>query len=98
EPTFIMDLSKQLIILRKIPNLRRIAVTPRADVARCAEQIQQDYVLSWRPNPAMVSCGFNPEDIRKVIRDGLEASKGCYVDIILKDVTTVEGHPQRLKE
>lgn len=92
------DLTTKIDILRKIPNLRRIAVTPRANVARCAEQIQQDYVLSWRLNPAMVSCGFNPEDIRKVIRDELEASKGCYVDIILKDVTTVEGHPERLKE
>ena len=92
------DLTTKIDILRKIPNLRRIAVTPRADVARCAEQIQQDYVLSWRPNPAMVCCGFHREDIRKVIKNGLEGSKGCHVDITLKDVTTVEGHPERLKE
>jgi len=85
-------------MLRKVPNLRRIAVTPRADVARCAEQIGTDYVLSWRPNPAqMLCCGYDPALIRKVIRDGMEASRGCHVDITLKDVETVQGKPANLR-
>ncbi len=40
------DVTTKIDILRKIHNLRRIAVTPRADVARCAQQIQRDYILS----------------------------------------------------
>ena len=93
------DLTHKIDILRKWPNLRRISVTPFADVRRCAEQIQQDYVISWRPNPAeMVCCGFDPDHIRKVIKDGLEAMKGCHFDICLKDVETVEHQPQRLKD
>jgi len=92
------DLTRKIDILRKIPNLRRIAVTPRADVAACAEQIGTDYVLSWRPNPAeMVCCGFSPERIRKVVTDALEASKGCHVDITLKDIQTVENDLGRLR-
>lgn len=93
------DLSEKIDILRKIPNLRRIAVAPRANVRRCAEQIGQDYVFSYRPNPAeMVCCGFDPDHIRKVIRTALEDARGCHVDITLKDIQTVENHPERLRE
>jgi hypothetical protein len=93
------DLTRKIGRLRRIRNLRRIAVTPSADVARCAEQIGQDYVLSWRPNPSdMICCGFDPDHIRKVVRNGMEASRGCHVDITLKDVETVQGHPENLRE
>jgi len=93
------DLTQKIDYLRRLPNLRRIAVTPVADVAKSAEQIRDDYVFSWRPNPAeMVCCGFDPDHVRKVIREGMEASKGCHVDITLKDVQTVEGEPERLIE
>jgi hypothetical protein len=93
------DLTHKIGMLRQIPNLRRIAVAPRANVRRCAEQIGQDYVLSYRPNPAeMVCCGFAPDHVRKVVADALEAADGCHVDITLKDIQTVQGQPQRLRE
>ena len=93
------DLSEKIDVLRQIPNLRRIAVAPRADLRRCAEQIGTDYVISWRPNPAeTVSCGFDPDHIRHITREALEITKGQHVDITLKDIETVEGQPERLRE
>jgi len=93
------DLTKKIDIVRQIPNLRRIAVAPVADVRRCAEQIGQDYVLSYRPNPSqMVCCGFDPQLIRKVIGEDLQAADGCHLDITLKDIQTVEYQPQRLRD
>ncbi len=87
------DLTRKIDLLRKIPNLRRIAVTPWADLGRCAEQIGTDYVLSWRPNPAeMVSRGFDPQRVRRIIREGLEITRGCHVDITLKDIESVGGN------
>jgi hypothetical protein len=90
------DLTPKIAMLRKIPNLRRIAVTPVADVGKCAEQIGRDYVLSWRPNPADVCCGFDEARIRRVIADGLAKSRGCCVDITLKDIDTVQDEPERI--
>ena len=85
-------------MLRKIPNLRRIAVSPFADVARCAEQIGRDYVLSYRPSPSdMVGYGFNPERVRAILRRDLTACRDCCVDITLKDVETVNGDPDRVR-
>ena len=91
------DLTRKIDMLRSVPNLRRIAVTPVADVRRCAEQIGTDYVLSWRPNPAdVICCGFDEPRIRRIIGEGLAAARGCRVHVHLKDVETVEGEPDRL--
>lgn len=93
------DYTRKIAMLRKIPNLRRIAVTPVANVAKCAEQIGTDYVFSWRPNPSqMICCGFYPDLVRRVVKEAMEASKGCHVDITLKDVESVQGHPENLRE
>jgi len=91
------DLTRKIDMLRQAPNLRSIAVTPVADVARCAEQIGGDYVFAWRPNPTdMVCCGFDEQRVRRIVGDGLRAAAGCHVHLHLKDIETVEGDPGRL--
>jgi hypothetical protein len=95
------DLTRKIDMLRKIPNLRRIAVSPFADAAKCAEQIGDKYVLSYRPSPAdMVSYGFDPARIEKILRRDLGACRAnsCHTDVTLKDVETVERDPRRVKE
>jgi len=93
------NLTRKIDLLRRIPNLRIIAVTPSADLAKCAEQIGTDYVISWRPNPTdMICAGFDRDRIRRILREGLEITKGCRVHICLKDIETVEGEPERLVE
>lgn len=92
------DLTNKIDMLRQIPNLRRIAVSPFANVVRCAEQIRRDYVLSYRPSPAdMVSYGFDQARIRSILKRDLEACRDCHVDITLKDVETVEKDSERVK-
>lgn len=93
------DLTEKISVLHPIRNLRRIAVTPWADLRACAEQIQRDYVFSWRPNPAEMIChGYDAEHVSKVIRAGLESTRRCVVDITLKDIKTVQGRPDNLHE
>ena len=92
------DLSHKIDLLRQVPNLRRIAVAPRADVASCVEQIGDDYVVSYRPNPSeMVSNGFDPDYVRTVMRRDLGICRNSTVDITLKDVETVEHDPDRAR-
>ncbi len=91
------DLGRKIDMLRKLKNLRSIAVTPVANVPLCAEQIGTDYAISWRPNPTdMVCCGYDESRIRRIIGDGLAACRGGYPHIHLKDIETVEGDVTRL--
>ena len=92
------NLTRKIGMLRAIPNLRRIAVSPFADVPACAEQIGCDYVLSYRPSPAdMVGYGFDESRVRSILTRDLRACRNCHVDITLKDVETVQGDPRRVK-
>ncbi len=92
------DLTRKIDMLRQISNLRRIAVSPFADVAACAEQIGRDYVLSYRPSPAdMVSYGLDDQRVRAILTRDLTACRACHVDITLKDVETVQHDPDRVR-
>jgi len=92
------DLTRKIDMLRQIPNLRHIAITPVADVAECAEQIGTDYVASWRPNPTDMVCTTWDEDrIRRTTRQAMEALKASCLTIHLKDIETVQGEPDRLR-
>ncbi|NQU45165.1 hypothetical protein HQ520_17920 [bacterium] len=93
------DLTLKIPLLRRIPNLRRIAVSPMANMAKCAEQIGPDYVLSYRPSPSdMVGYSFGEDRIRRVLTRDLEACKAnnCHIEISLKDVETVQNDPTRI--
>ncbi|MFW5745658.1 MAG: hypothetical protein ACOC2D_20470 [Spirochaetota bacterium] len=94
------DLTAKIDILRRIPNLRRIAVTPWADIERSAEQIGSDYVLSWRPSPAeMISRGIDEAYVRREISaaDEIFGRHGCVYDITLKDVHRIGGDPENVR-
>lgn len=93
------DLTGKIALLKRIRNLRRIAVTPWADLRKCVEQIGTDYVISWRPSPTDVICtGLNRDRLRRLIREGLEACRGCCVDITLKDHETIPDGADSLRE
>ncbi len=95
------DLTQKIDCLRKIPNLRRIAVTPFANTKKCAEQIGKDYILSWRPNPAtMTSTGLDEDFVRKHMRENFKAFKenDNHFDITLKDVETINHQTQNVSK
>lgn len=93
------DLTKKIDMLRQIPNLRRIAVAPTADVAKCAEQIGDDFVMSWRPSPTDMICGdFDKSRITRIVKEAMAATEGQAVEVNLKDVESVEGDISRLNE
>ncbi len=93
------DLTNDIPVLKSLKNLRRIAVSPFANVKKCAEQIGGDYIVSWRPNPSSaVSHGLDEDFVRKNLREtfGVFDANGCKFDITLKDVETVGGDENRI--
>jgi hypothetical protein len=93
-------LDKIIPYLKKIPNLRKIGVSPWADVRSCAEQVGRDYVIARKPNPAHVSGVLNTETVKKEITETVEACIGnkCSYEFVLKDISTVGYKPQNLIE
>ena len=92
------DLTRKLDMLRKIPNLRRASVTPWTDLRTAVEKMGEGYVLSWRPNPTDMLCSFDPERVRRILREAMAIAGECCIEVYLKDIETVEGHPEHLRE
>jgi hypothetical protein len=85
----------------RIPNLRKISVSPWADREKMAERIGQKYVISNKPNPAFVAGSvFNGEQVQKDLEKTKKICErtGSPVEFILKDISTVRHEPLRLKQ
>ena len=88
------------ILKREMKNLRRVAVTPWANLRSCSEQLGSDYVMSWRPSPTdMVATGFDGERVKKTVREAFELAgrNRNHIDVTLKDVETVSGKPDSVR-
>ena len=91
-------LDHKIQLLKTIPNLRKIGVSPWASIEACAEQIGGDYVFAHKPNPAHVSGTFNEDATRKEITHVIETCHkyGCPYEFVIKDISTVTYKPQNL--
>jgi len=84
-------------ILKEIPNLARVSVSPWADEAFMAEALNTDIVYSRKSNPTLISTEIFDEDaIRSDLRHTLDVARGCRVELIMKDVHTLNDQPDRL--
>ncbi len=94
-------LHEKIEILEKIPNLRKISITPWADVDVATEKMGSRYVLSAKPNPAYVaSSPLDRDGARAELRKIVSAAKrnSCSCELVLKDISTVSKRVGNLPE
>jgi hypothetical protein len=91
-------LDGKMELMRRIPNLRKISVSPWCHSQRAVEEIGHDYVISRKPSPAILATDtWHPDQARRQIREFLDLSRGkCHIELIMKDISTVRYQPQRL--
>jgi hypothetical protein len=91
-------LANKIPLLKTVPNLRKIGISPWTNPEHCAEQIGGDYVYSYKPNPAYVSGTFDGDAVRKEIKRVIKACQknNCPYELVLKDISTVTYKPENL--
>lgn len=83
-------------ILKKIPNLRSLSISPWCDQSLIAQALGKNYVFSRKPNPSLISMDKFDEDlIRKDLQETLQAAGHCNLEIIMKDIHTLRGEISR---
>lgn len=84
------------IVLKRVPRLRRVSISPWCDRQIAAENLQDKFIYSWKPHSIYVSGPFfDPDGARRYIRETLQITRGCIVEIILKDTRTCANQPER---
>jgi len=92
-------LDRKMAQVRKIPNLRKVSMSPWVDEEIGAAAIGGDFVYSRKPNPALLAApSFDERAIRAHIKASVDicAKHGCPLELIMKDISTVKYEPQRL--
>lgn len=92
-------LHNKIDILRQFKNLRKISITPWADVRAAAERMGGTYVMARKPNPAAVAVdSFDTDALHRDITETLTVCRenGTSVEFTLKDISSVNYHPENL--
>jgi len=88
-------LDKRWHVIKDAPRLRRISVSPWASVEKMAEQLGDRYIFSYKPSPSELARPTIDEGrIRSGLRQVIETTRGCRVEIIMKDNHTLGNNPQ----
>jgi hypothetical protein len=81
-------------IVKRHHALRRVSCSPWADVEKMAGFLGDRYIYSMKPNPAAIATPVIDEQaIRAALRRDLAITRGCRVEIIMKDNHTVGRNP-----
>jgi len=84
-------------VIKQMPNLERVSVSPWCDEAFMAEVLGRDYVFSRKTHPTRISSPtFDEDDVRRELRHTLAAAEHCNLELIMKDVHTLCCEPWRM--
>jgi hypothetical protein len=62
-----------------------------------AEFLEDKYILSLKPNPAALAVPeIDEHAIRSELRKALDVTKGCVVELIMKDNHTIGKRPENV--
>lgn len=90
-------LDKRWDVVKKTPNLRRVSVSAWADLIKMRDYLEDKYIFSYKPAPSDLAVPeINELYIRKKISDFLDITKGCIIEILMKDNHTISHNPENV--
>lgn len=90
-------LDKRWHVVEQIPRLRRVSMSPWANIPEMAERIGARFIFSMKPSPIdLAGDSFDEEKIRAKLRAALRATRNCRVEVIMKDNHTIRNEPYRV--
>lgn len=90
---------KYHLLTQQIPNLRRVSVSPSANVAIAAEILGDEYIFSWKPDPSFLALeGFDGDQVHDYVEKTVKIARECKLEIVLKGMTTIRRQPERVEK
>lgn len=87
--------------IHEIENVRKVSISPWCDEKFMGERLAgKKIIYSRKPKDYHFiggQAGFDEEAFRKNIRETVEATKGCKVEYIFRDVMTIHGNGAKVK-
>lgn len=84
----------------KLPNLRKVSISPWCDEAVMAEYLTgANVIYSRKPSPNFlgVTPEFDEEAFTAYVKNTVELTKGCHTEFIFRDVYTLHGNTEKAR-
>lgn len=81
-----------------IPNLRILVCSAWTDLSTVLEKVGQDYCIMWRQKASDVVFPDDSAKIKNDLMDGAKQLQGSFYQIVLRELETLAGHPDRLHQ
>ena len=92
------NLTAKIPIILQIPNLRIFVCSFWSDLDRILEACGQNYTIMWRQSAAQVTVNATLDEHRAHMESGLKRLQGHFYQIVLRELETLNGRPNRLRE
>jgi hypothetical protein len=92
------NLTRKIGGVLRIPNLRVFVCSAWTDLAKVADAVGDRYTIMWRQKASDVVFAPDVEAIRRHLQEGLQIARGCHLQIVLRELQTLNGRPERLRE
>lgn len=92
------DLTHKIGIVLRIPNLRVFVCSAWTDLGKVIEACGTGHTIMWRQSAADVVFAQDMEPILKHLDDGMRRLQGHYYQVVLRELQTLHGRPDRLRE
>jgi hypothetical protein len=92
------DLTYKIDGVRSLSNLRIFVCSAWTSLEAVQEAVGQDYVIMWRQKASDVVFPDDVETIRYDLETGLKKLQGSRYQIVLRELQTLSGHPDRLHQ
>jgi hypothetical protein len=84
-------------IVKRLSRLRRVTVSPWANLPFMAESLGDRYILFNKPHPALLAArNLDEELVRSTLRQAYRTTRDCRVEICLADTNTFSNNPDNL--
>ncbi|MBI1927198.1 hypothetical protein HYR99_23515 [Candidatus Poribacteria bacterium] len=92
------ELTHKIDGVLSIPNLRIFVSSAWTDLEEVVDAVGDRYTIMWRQKATDVVFAEDMTPIRKHLEAGMRIAQGCYVQIVLRELQTLNGRLERLTE
>ena len=92
------SLTTKTAIVRRLPNLRIFVCSFWSDLDRILEACGTSCTIMWRQAAAQVTVNATLDEHRQHLDAGLKRLRGHYYQIVLRELQTLHGRPERLRD
>jgi len=92
------NLTQKIDPVLTIPNLRIFVSSAWTDLDKVVEKVGTKHCIMWRQKASDVVFPDDTSGIRRHLEEGMKRLQGCCYQVVLRELQTLAGHPNRLHE